>query len=70
MSERLINSLLAVVTGGRVEVKKNPGFEKAMTEIEKEKRNFVTRVYDAGTLFVVDDANQTIIPRFVLCNRR
>jgi len=70
MSERFIERgldvLVQAVTGGRFGVEENPVFTGEWEKILAEKRNLATRIYDSGTLFIVDDPNRRIISRFVV----
>lgn len=68
--EKGISGLVQAATGGRYLVEKNPVFEIEWKKIEAEDRNPVTRFYDLGTLFIINDINHTVVSRFVVRKKR
>ena len=66
MIKELANVLVQAATARKFKVEVNPEFTDAMKKIEAEERNLATRIYDSGTMFIVDDEQHVVIPKLVV----
>lgn len=73
MAERLLdrglNTLVSVASLGRFGVEVTPEFREFKKQLKNEDRSLATRIYDSGTLIVIDNKNQRIITRYRLVKR-
>lgn len=63
--EKGIGGLVQIASGGHYFIEENPVFTEKMKQISSEQRSFATQVYDAGTLFIIDDGDHSFVPRFI-----
>lgn len=68
--ELLLDKVIDKVTGGKYGVEVNPEFEELWAEVLKEDRNIATRIYDMGTLVIIDDQKHKLVPKFNLVRKK
>jgi hypothetical protein len=70
MSVEFLGKVIETATLGNLTVRPNPDFAQLWQKVLSEKRSFMTRIYDAGTLIIIDDENHRIVPRFNLVRKK
>lgn len=55
---------MGLVSGGRYRIETNQEYRKLEQEFSGERRNLLASVKDSTTLFVIDEENHRIIPRY------
>lgn len=68
--ENVLNLVVSAATGGRRGIQLNPDFVAEQKKIQAEPRGLATRIYDAPTLFVIDDEKHVIVPRFKFVRKK
>jgi hypothetical protein len=73
MAERLLdrglNTLISIVTREKFGVEVTPEFQELQEELISMDRSLSAKIYDSGTLIVIDDKNQRIYFRYGLVKR-
>jgi len=67
--DRGLNALAGIVTRGKFGVEVTPEFQELQEELISTDKNLFAKIYDSGTLIVIDDKNQRIYSRYRLVKR-
>ncbi len=69
-AELVLNEIVRMVTLGHLGLENNPEFTNEWIKVKSEKRSLATRIYDAPTLFIIDDEEHIVVPRFKLVRKK
>ena len=70
MSAEILGKIVEATTLGNYTLRPNPEFSDLWQDVLKEHRSLMTRIYDSGTIIVIDDQNHRIVPKFNLVRKK
>jgi len=67
--EKGLNAIVNAASRGRLGVETTPEYVGEQIKVVAEKRNLTTRIYDSTNLFIIDDEQHCVVPRFRIVRR-